>query len=234
MCADTNIMNSAQSRPWTLFGSSERTGKKGYRQDDRINLTEPKPDWVAFFPIYSPAGERIATSKRWHLDKVPRQSITENFSATTLRHLARHGVESNTAGLFRKPAQRDPVLSDHICFPWLIVEHKKIGGAALGEACYCQAANAGTAAIMMLETLSTIVPWTHQHSNEHIPPVVTVTTVAKVVRVWITYSSKPSENDPAKYVREPLAFQPSLLYLFLVGFWLTDMSREWNAFGKGT
>ena len=200
-------MNSAQSRPWTLFRS-----KKGHRHKDRKKLTEPKPDWVAFFPIYSPAGERITTPKRWHLDKVLRQNITENFSVATLRHLARREVQSNTAGLFRKTAQRETVLSDYVCFPWLIVEHKKAGGAALEETCYCQAANAGSAAVMMLETLSTIVPGENQDANKHIPPVVTVTTVAEVVRVWIAYSSKPSENDTAKYVSKIL-FLPSLLCL---------------------
>ena len=86
---------------------------------------------------------------------------------------------------------------------------------ALKEKCYCQAANAGTAAIMMLETLSDIVPGVKEHkANEHIPPVVTMTTVDKIVRVWITYSCKPSDNDAAKYVRKPLS---SFFLLVLAG-----------------
>lgn len=70
------------------------------------------------------------------------------------------------------------------------------------DKCYCQAANAGTAAIMMLETLSAIVPSANQQkTKEHIPPVVTMTTVDKAVLVWITYSCKPSDKKAAKYVR---------------------------------
>jgi hypothetical protein len=116
------------------------------------------------------------------------------------------------------------VFSDYICFPWLIVEHKKAGEVALEEKCYCQAANAGTAAIMMLETLSGIVPGVKEHkAHEHIPPVVTMTTVDKIVRVWITYSCKPSDNDAAKYVRKPLS---SFSYLFLVDPLLTDCQED--------
>ncbi len=227
--------NSAQSRPWTLFRGKKKTGRKGFRQDDRKSLTEPKPDWVAFFPIYDHKRPRIPTPKRWQLTKGLRKGITENFLYTTLQHLARFGVESNTAGLFRRRPRQTVVRSDFICFPWLIVEHKKAGKTAKGEECYCQAANAGTAAIMMLETLSAIVPGSkQQRTNEHIPPVVAVTTVDKDVRVWITYSCKPSYKSAAKYVRAPAPSPPPHNYLFLMGLGLTDLSREWTAFGKGT
>jgi hypothetical protein len=142
------------------------------------------------------------------LSKDDSNATHDNFSKTTLAHLARHGVESNTAGLFRHKGTA-PVLSDYICFPWLIVEHKKTGGRALVEKCYCQAANAGTAAIMMLETLSMVVEDDGQETKDkdHIPPVVTITTVDSVVRVWIAYSCDPSDSGGANYVRKPL---PSL------------------------
>jgi hypothetical protein len=200
---------SAQSRPWTLFRQkkgSDRKAEKGFRQDDRENLTVPKPDWVAFFPIYTRnfPRERIPTSKKWQLTKDPKNGMTENFSTDTLEHLARHGVPSNTAGLFRKPQDlKRMVLSDCICFPWLIVEHKKAGEMANEEKCHCQAANAGTAAVMMLEILSEIVPGDKKHmADEHIPPVITMTTVDKIVRVWITYCCKHERfgDDAVQYV----------------------------------
>lgn len=140
--------------------------------------------------------------ERWQWMKDPKHSIVENFSFRTLDHLAKHEIQSNTAGLFRR-RQEDKILSDFICFPWLIVEHKKAGGVGVKEQCYCQAANAGTAAVMLLQTLSKYVP--PGKVNEHIPPVVTMTTVDSTVRVWITYSCKPGGDDGTKYVSKPFS-----------------------------
>lgn len=111
--------------------------------------------------------------------------MVENFTLKTLRHLAQHGLQSNTAGIFR-PGRKENIPSDCICFPWLIVEHKR---DEKGEnQCHCQAANAGAAAVMMLEELSCLIPAEIEgEEGEGIPPVVTMTTVDKIVRVWITY-----------------------------------------------
>ncbi|KAL2193245.1 hypothetical protein P885DRAFT_64083 [Corynascus similis CBS 632.67] len=218
---------SAQSRPWTLFGQS-----RGFRQKDRQNLTYPTPDWVAFFPVYDHAGERIPTSERWRLTEAPIKAINENFSYTTLQYLASYGVESNTAGLFRQGRKHG--LSDYICFPWLIVEHKRAGGPATEEECYCQAANAGTAAVMMLETLSKIFPGVakkERRAHKHIPPVVTITTVDKIVRVWITYACELSDdNSVPKYVRKPpdLVFPTVLTNLGLIDIMPKRMDCIWR------
>lgn len=139
--------------------------------------------------------------------------MTKKFEHTTLQYLARqHGVESNTAGLYRKKGNW--ISSDYICFPWLIVEHKRNGDGSVEKKCYCQAANAGAAAVMMLESLFNSEPQARKHNeaNEHIPPVVTITTVDRIVRVWITYSWKPSgRKDPVKYVRQPFLLLLRLL-----------------------
>ncbi|KAK3901600.1 hypothetical protein C8A05DRAFT_16236, partial [Staphylotrichum tortipilum] len=188
---DYEYFESLASRHWTLFGGNKKTGRKGHRQDDRRNLTEPRPDRVAFFPISTDGGTRIQRAKGWQSADRAQDGITENFSFTTLQHLAKHGVESNTAGLFRKsPTKLDTVPSNCISFPWLIIEYKKLDQRALITKGHCQAANAGACAIMMLETLSKIVPEAAQ--NEHIPPVVTMTTAGPLVQVWIMYSCKPS------------------------------------------
>lgn len=157
---------------------------------------------MAFFPIFERKGKRIPMSNKWQLTQDLNKGVIENFSITTLEHLAHQGVESNTAGLFQQ-RQRDRILSDFTCFPWLIVEHKKAGPRAVE--CHCQAANAGAAAIMMLETLSAILPRAKGHkTGEHIPPVVTMTTVGRVVKVWIMSACRPSDNDGAEYVSGPL------------------------------
>jgi hypothetical protein len=190
--------HSAQSRLWSLFGKPAR-----FQHDKRENLTAPKPDWVAFYPIWG-GMTRSSDSERWGLPKDPRNSwaIMENFSYETLEHLACHNVESNISGIFR-PRKGNMVtpFADYICFPWLIVEHKKEGGPAHIEKCYCQAANAGAAAVMMLETLAKIPGMEKHRTKTHIPPVVTMTTVDSIVRVWITYACGPSDDDNgAKYV----------------------------------
>ena len=155
--------------------------------------------------------------------------MIENFEHTTLKHLAEYGVESNTAALFRKE-RNQWILSDCISFPWLIVEHKREGGAAVEEECYCQAANAGTAAVMMLETLFAGERGPNRErnkANEHIPSVVTMTTVDKTVRVWITYSCKPSDHDTARYVRQSLPSSCSW-DLLLINWCVKRMDCIWK------
>jgi hypothetical protein len=154
----------------------------------------------------------------------------DNFSFRTLEHLARHDVESNAAGIFRRKRNNAVPPSEYMCFPWLIVEHKKKGGSAHVEKCYCQAANAGTAAVMMLETLAGVVPGVEekqQEAIEHIPPVVTITTVDSIVRVWITHASGPCEDDAEKmkYVGCPFSGFPSPANLFLPGRLLTHLCQ---------
>ncbi len=180
---------------------------------------------MAFFPIYDYdyVGDRIPTSIRWPVTEELRPRIAEDavFSRQTLAHLARYGVESSTARLFSR-LQKNVILSDYICFPWLVVEHKKAGKGGTREQCYCQAANAGTAAVMMLESLYSIET-EHVPDNEHILPVVTMTTVDKNVRIWLAYSCKPSGDAAARYVRTPPPFP--LWFLTLIPFLLVRRRR---------
>lgn len=125
-------------------------------------------------------------------------SMVENFTVSTLKHLMLdHDLQPSTAtvlGTGRHEA------SDLICFPWLIVEQKR--GTTGQEECYCQAANAGAAAVMMFERLCKYhvpeSPWAQREAQ--IPPVVTVTTVHRMVRVWIAYSYR---EESIKYVSNP-------------------------------
>ncbi|KAH7323113.1 hypothetical protein B0I35DRAFT_477001 [Stachybotrys elegans] len=174
----------AQSRPWSLFGSHQK-----FHHAHRLHLTEPRPDWVAFYPIYNldvgEAADGIPTTERWQWERSSQGSIVENFSLRTLAHLSRYGLHATTTGTFREGGNKAIDSSDYICFPWFIVEHKKTDQAAETE-CYCQAANAGAATLMMLQTLAKYAE--RRNEDAHIPPVVTMTTVGQTVRIWVTYS----------------------------------------------
>ncbi|KEY71293.1 hypothetical protein S7711_05886 [Stachybotrys chartarum IBT 7711] len=175
----------AQSRPWGLFGSHEM-----FRHADRLHLTEPRPDWVAFYPIYNlgagEAADRIPMTERWQWEKSAQDTIVENLSLKTLAYLSKYGLRATTASIFREGKTKDIDASDYICFPWFIVEHKKTDQTVETQ-CYCQAANAGAAALLMLQTLVKYAET--RNEDAHIPPVVTMTTVGETVRIWITYSA---------------------------------------------
>ena len=109
----------------------------------------------------------------------------ENFSRNTLQHLASRGLEPSTAGVFHSNLSDEISLSDYLCFPWLIVEHKKLEHNSIAHFCYCQAANAAMAALTILQTLSQYA--TRRPQNSHIPPIATVTTVGHEVRAWVMY-----------------------------------------------
>lgn len=178
----------AKGRPWTLFAKDS-----DYRQNYR-GLTAPNPDWAAYFPVYDTEIEdRIRTSERWRWWKSKKPTMVENFSLEMLEHLARHGLEPSTTGRFHEGKTRQIVPSDYLCFPWLIVEHKKQGHSGQVQFCYCQAANAGMAALTMLQKLAKYAE--KRPRDSHIPPITTVTTVGPEVRVWVMYVSE-AEDGP--------------------------------------
>lgn len=145
----------------------------------------PEPDWVSSYTVYSN----------------PKGNTGENLSYSMLQHLAQHGLESDATGSL---ASTKRVLNPErgwVCFPWLIVQHGKPGDPE--TQCNLEAANASAVAVMMFERLCGFVPEGIQgKANEHVPPVVVITTVQRVVRVWVTYSCKASSFDVAKYVRD--------------------------------
>ena len=146
----------------------------------------PTPDWVSSYTVHN----------------APAHSIRENLSRETLQHLAQHGLESDASGTLASGKKARSPDRDCICFPWLVVQHGKANGTAAH--CHLEAANTATAAVMILEGLCKLVPAGIQgKANEHVPFVVGITTVQKMVRVWITYSSRPSFEDVAKFVSAP-------------------------------
>lgn len=121
----------------------------------------------------------------------PKASIVDNFTKETLQALAEEGLQCNAANIFRQGRKNSIVMSDYLCFPWLIVEHKKSSHEGQSIFCYCQAANAGMAALMMLQRLA---KYTDKREDEaHVPPVITITTIDGVVRVWVMYVTEGGE-----------------------------------------
>lgn len=207
----------------------------------------PKPDWAAFYPIYNFDSDRIPTSERWPWgakeQQPPLYAIVDNLSLETLRRLAempKNGLQSSTSAIFLSPEkQKKYKFADLICFPWLIAEHKN--GDEKSEVCYCQAANAGAAAVLMLQRLCEVLPeklWAKDCG--HIPPVVTVTTVHKTVRVWIMYMCRvpvletPPEQDsvPRKRPGEYVSSHMHIIQTFPSELYADQFKRKCNAYGK--
>ena len=140
--------------------------------------------------------DRIAnTSQRWKWALWPVDDLVRNFSISTLRELAKHGLLSSAAGIFKKdPGQIVP--SDCICYPWLIVEYKK-GQESTTPVCQAQAANAAVAALMMYRTLARYA------TPKVVPPVVAMTAVGEAVRIWIAYCDD-GDDGSERYVSETL------------------------------
>ncbi|KAH6871786.1 hypothetical protein B0T10DRAFT_611120 [Thelonectria olida] len=165
-------------RSWGLFEPSH-----GFRTDDRIGLSAPCPDWTASYTILNSAPtEEILAPSRHEVN-----NIDGNFSRTTLERLAQHGLDPDASGLIRRKGKGFGV-SRCICFPWLVVEHMRVSDDELS--CWKRGANAGAAAVMLFQNLATYAQT--ESEGQHIPPVVTVTTERRLVRVWITYSCKGS------------------------------------------
>ncbi|KAK0730332.1 hypothetical protein B0H67DRAFT_605333 [Lasiosphaeris hirsuta] len=164
----------ARNRPWSLFAPPQQ-----FQEEHRAGLIVPTPDWAAFIAFYDtdPSG---AAADAWH----PRHSIVGNLSCKTLEFLTRRGLESSTFNKFRGADNSHKNPSDCACFPWLVVEHAKGGQDA--RQCYVRAANSGSAAILMFRRLAKYTA--PKADDAHIPPVVTMTTVAQAVKVWVTYS----------------------------------------------
>ena len=157
----------------------------------------PKPDLVAYFNIRDfQEGVRNLEPHRWNWHTDPAEAVVENFSLATLEHLGRHGLQPSTSRMFDQNRKARVFESDFICYPWLIIEHKK--SQRSGMFCYCQAANAASAALEMHMILAKYAREAPQ--DAHIPPVTTMTTVGREVRIWIAYVSNVS-NDGHDCVR---------------------------------
>jgi hypothetical protein len=175
---------SAEERPWTLFTDEFR------REYNQSGLPQPKPDLVAYFPMYdlNKNSEYVENrSQRWNWAMWPSTDAVDDFSRQSLEDLFAHGLRPSVTSAFSN-GSTGPL--DYICYPWLIVEHKSSSEAEAIE-CYCRAANSAAAQLLMYRILA-------KHANHKlVPTVVTMTTTGKYARIWIAYFDTASEQ----YVR---------------------------------
>jgi hypothetical protein len=89
----------------------------------------------------------------------------------------------------RTRAASQEMSNDHlVCFPFAVVElkHQFVGGSR-EQQCFCQAANAVSVALNMLENLYSIAD--QQQNSHHVPPVVAFTCIGPKIRLWIAYTT---------------------------------------------
>ncbi|KAJ4253588.1 hypothetical protein NW757_005540 [Fusarium falciforme] len=211
----------ARDRPWTLFGPDGSEGTQG-------DLPAPKPGWVAHFPVYVIAPAEYNHQHSGLQQFASSHSIVDNFSQVTLEHLAGHGLQPSATGVTKTGRRGATLSSEYVLFPWLIVEHMKDEYKGNAELCYSHAANAGAAALRMLENLS-------RHDNQSlgdIPPVVTMTIRRDLVRVWIMHSSHSKGTCEMQVIwRGSLTRMVDILELKAIlencQTWATRVLRPW-------
>lgn len=111
----------------------------------------------------------------------------------TSDHLISFGLDRP----FTKRASLSVPDNDLVCFPFAVVElkHSYIGSSQ-ETFCSCQAANAASFALGMLEKLYSLA---EQHStNAHVPPVVAFTCIGPQIRLWMVYSVCAPKGVPRR------------------------------------
>ena len=148
----------------------------------------PKPDCAFHLPLYhlnnEPRIPKIIDSKAQQWNQASPTSLVETFSWSVHKKLFEYGLRSTPIRALHK----DPVDARLISYPWLIVEHKKEGVARSEETVSCQAANGSACAVQMNKLAARYALGLDNH--EEIPPIPTITTIGKDVKVWITYFGK--------------------------------------------
>jgi hypothetical protein len=157
--------------------------------------TIPKPDFYFGFPIYD--------MKLYRHHGFVKVDSFQNFTASTLFHLKGKGLCSAPTSGFATCLKDNKNVPQHnlLCFPWAVVELKKFEeGNKVNPTtlAYCQAANAGSTALCMLENLTEFSE--PKPDNQHIPPVVTFTCVGGESKVWLVYSHPTSNSKKRDHV----------------------------------
>lgn len=175
------------------------------------DLTEPRSDYVAYFKIFdhdpcdgsidnsSPKNARVPYNT-WPWGNSARKGLVKNFSRRVLEHLAGQGLEPCVANIYRAKERAKIDKSECMCFPWLVVEHKRTPSNRT-EHCYSQAANGAHAVLTMHRILAKFVD-KQLPDTKHIPPVTTITTIGSHVKVWVAYAIG-EDNSCVRYYPLP-------------------------------
>jgi hypothetical protein len=156
----------------------------------RSSSTNPKPDLYFGFPVYNAEDQKTAGFKR--------DTSFQNYTADTLSQLAMNGLRSvpvsssltRVAETNRDSAEwQFPLL----CFPWCIIQLKGVEKAAAIEEndnsvleTSCQASIAASGALAMFGKLARFADV--KQDGQHIPPVITITSVGPNTTVWLAFS----------------------------------------------
>ena len=154
-------------------------------------LSRPKPDWFFGFPIsndYDPANRFGLNNnkERFSLAQLAYLQQRTQLCSCPLMDLGRFVTKSDA----KNNREDDQQLADHklLCFPWAIVELKKPGVSHADiTKCYCQAANAASSCLTMLEQL-TKHNGTH-HASSSVEPIIVFTFAGPDVKLWLAYTT---------------------------------------------
>ncbi|EWY89625.1 hypothetical protein FOYG_10441 [Fusarium oxysporum NRRL 32931] len=150
---------------------------------------------------------------KWHKASMP--ALVESFSWPDLKRLYAHGLRPSPFHAFDK---RKPLEKHLKCFPWLVIEHKKMPetGEKLKEVAYCQAVNGSGCAVRLNQIAAKYTPELARQA--HVPPIPAVTTVGPEVKVWITYYIKDffpyfdDEYDEQQFRRHDSAYMMQCIW----------------------
>ncbi|KAJ4990965.1 hypothetical protein SVAN01_03536 [Stagonosporopsis vannaccii] len=171
--------------------------------------TQPKPDLTYDFPI-------IDTGKELY-SKYKGDRFVESFSWPILRELRNREngrvISSPTTKLHKAGSKKHIKVGakDLTCFPWAIVEVKHGTGIHITKEghikeeatggtehekrrqyCYCQAANASTAGLVLRENLAKMAK--EKSITNDALVMFSFTCVGPSVKLWITYRERPIQS----------------------------------------
>ncbi|KAF4461146.1 hypothetical protein FALBO_12064 [Fusarium albosuccineum] len=170
---------------WDLFGYRATDADKAPLGDFERSKC-PKPDYGFFLPIYhleeDPKMPKVefTNPRKWH--QSPNNALVGSFSWSLLKDLYTHGLRPTPFLVF----DRKPQESKLMCYPWLVVEHKKED--IHPRTVCCQAANASACAVKLSQVTARYA--VELPDSAHIPPIPVITTIGPQVKVWIMHFAK--------------------------------------------
>jgi hypothetical protein len=156
-----------------------RAGERVWRvdsDDPKLQSTIPGPTLYFGFPIKK-SGDATATGFQ-------KDPSFNNYTSRTLAQLSKHGFRCLPVA---KPIGKKRPL---VCFPWAIVELYGLvpedkPNHAFFENTISRASDASSTSLSMLEILARFAD--EKHDGQHVPPVVTITSIGEDIRVWLAY-----------------------------------------------
>ncbi|UPX11504.1 uncharacterized protein EKO05_0002109 [Ascochyta rabiei] len=205
--------------------------------------TRPKPDLTYGFKIIETATELYSDYKH--------DRHVESFSLPWLSELRSRKkgsvISSPTTKLHQAAKSKRVTLSakDLMCFPWAIVEvkhgierpntsdghmrqnkTKESKHEKRKQFCYCQAANASAAGLVLREELAIVA---EDKSESHDALVMfSFTCVGPTVKLWITYREKPSEHTSKRERSQKSKHAQRRGRIIMVCIWATSLELTWG------